>query len=122
MAFGGSSPLMKESKHKRVGFEVMAWKVMHRGEGTVVKLGLGSEEAAQDWLDQNPDLQVEDYIVAEMDDEELTEWEESLEEAENEDVPDDFEEQYSAYTDPDGEAGDVDDKDLFDNVVDNEDI
>jgi len=57
-----------------------------------------------------------------MDEDELAEWEDAQEEAENEDVPDDFEEQYSAYTDPDGEAGDIEDRDMYDNVVDDEDI
>jgi len=100
----------------------MAWKVMHVAEGTVLKLGFDSEEAAQDWLDQNPDVQIEDYKTGEMDEDELAEWEDAQEEAENEDVPDDFEEQYSAYTDPDGEAGDIEDRDMYDNVVDDEDI
>ncbi len=95
---------------------------MHSVEGTTVKLGFDSEEAGMDWLDQNPDLQMEEYTVAEMDDDEHAEWEDSLDEADSEDVPNDFEEQYSAYTDPDGEAGDVADNDLFDNVVEDEEI
>jgi hypothetical protein len=100
----------------------MAWKVQHKKDGSVIQLGLSSEDSAQDWLDKNPDLQADDFLVAEMDEDETAEWEESLEDAGGEDVPDDFEEQYSAYTDPDGEGGDIADRDMFDHVVGDDDI
>ena len=48
----------------------MSWKVYNIHTGKTIKAGFDEEEIAKEWLENRRDLDIEDYIVEEMDEEE----------------------------------------------------
>jgi len=63
---------------------VVSWKVYNIHTGKTIKAGFDEEEIAKEWLENRRDLDIEDYIVEEMDEEEEEALDEEMDEEEEE--------------------------------------
>ena len=100
-----------------IGEETLLWKVYNIETGKVLKAGFESEDDAKDWLEERSENLADEYVVEEMDTDELEEWQEEKEDEED-DIPvpafaeDVAEEGYFDDDDDDDESEESDEESL----------